>query len=276
MLHAINPLVDFVFKRLFGAPENLDLLCSLLNGLLQPRVPIVELALLNPYTESEFQGDGRTVVDVKARDADGWTFQVEVQAMVRARLIPRMLYSAVDLYQSQLSEGQDYSTLRPVVALWILDGVLFRESTGWHHRFELWDPGKNLRMTDHLQIHTVELPRWRPEEALDDGARWVYFLREARNWKVLPEVLRTPELEKAMAVLNRISQKQVDYLQYQARQNFLREERAREAETERALADEKKAWAAAEQALAAKARAEGDAAAMRARLRALGLEPDEA
>ena len=42
----IDPTVDYVFKRLFGDPQNSDLLIHLLNAVLQPKIPIREVKIL--------------------------------------------------------------------------------------------------------------------------------------------------------------------------------------------------------------------------------------
>ena len=41
----IRPINDFAFKKTFGTPENRVVLISLLNAILQPKEPIVEVPL---------------------------------------------------------------------------------------------------------------------------------------------------------------------------------------------------------------------------------------
>jgi len=52
----------------------------------------------NPYNEKAFLDDKLTVVDVKARDATGRMFQVEVQLLNHRDLAARILYGWADLY----------------------------------------------------------------------------------------------------------------------------------------------------------------------------------
>jgi len=60
MKTGINPKVDCVFKAIFGAEDNKDVLIHLLNAVLDPdpehRIASVEL--LNPYNDRTFE-DGR-------------------------------------------------------------------------------------------------------------------------------------------------------------------------------------------------------------------------
>lgn len=229
MLHLIDPRVDYPFKAIFGAEENRDVLIDFLNALLPLPAPVVEVELLNPFSPAEFEDARAGIVDVKARDQAGRLFQIEIQGQVRPRLVPRMLCSWADLYPVQLRKGGDDLSLRPLLALWLLDENLFPDSPRWHHAFELRDEPTGLRLTDHIAIHTVELRKWTMRaEGLDAAQKWIYFLREAGGWARLPSGLDTPALRKAMSVLERIAEKQDDYLRYLARQELQRVERERE------------------------------------------------
>lgn len=239
---------DYAFKLLLGTEENKDLLQHFLNGMLQLESPIVDLTLVNPFVPAQFEGDDLTVVDVQARDARGRIFAVEVQNGVRPGLAPRMVYTLTDLYQGQLSEGGDFGTLRPVHALWLLNENLFRVSGPWLRHFKLRDR-TGVLFSDHLNLHTVELRRWtRPLGPLAAADEWVYFLREASRWEALPAELHTPELSKAMSTLYRVFEKREDYLKYQARENFLREQRT----LDRELLEQRAAMAAKDAMLAEK------------------------
>ncbi len=120
MQHKINPKVDCAFKALLGAEENRALLIDFLNAMLidtLPR-PISAVRILDPYNPRETLEDKLTIVDVKARDAAGRVFQIEIQLVVYADLTTRMLYARADLYRRQLRRGQDYSILKPTYAIW--------------------------------------------------------------------------------------------------------------------------------------------------------------
>jgi hypothetical protein len=50
----IKPTVDFVFKKVFGSPENVSVLIRLLNAILKLAHPIVHVQILNPFSYKEF------------------------------------------------------------------------------------------------------------------------------------------------------------------------------------------------------------------------------
>ncbi|MCB9764058.1 MAG: Rpn family recombination-promoting nuclease/putative transposase [Alphaproteobacteria bacterium] len=229
----IDPTVDYAFKRLLGSPENSNLLVHFLNAVLRPEVPIASVTLLNPFNEREYAADKLSVVDVKATDQVGRIFQVEVQIAKFAALIQRIVYTWADVYQQQLGHGEDYSALQPVASIWLLDDVLLDDAPAFHHRFRLVDVAHGVRLSDHLDIHLLELPKWREDDdALDDEDRWVYFFKEAGQWTELPPRMNTPEMRQAMGTLNRIAALGEDYWAYVSRREALREQRTRQREWE--------------------------------------------
>ncbi len=111
--------------------------------------------------------------------------------------------------------------------------------------------------------------------------QWLYFFKEAENWRELPEIINTLEMRQAMAVLERFSEKEADYHLYQARQNALREEKTRQKLLEEALRDKEEALRDKEEALRREEEAlqreeEADAKEKRLRkiLKKAGIDPD--
>lgn len=261
----IDPWVDCVAKALLADEANKALLIDLLNGVLAPSTVIEDVELLNPHLPEEYVGDKLAVVDVKARDTRGHTFHVELQMLVRPKLPGRMLYTWAELFRSQLRRGEDYGTLRPVVSVWIVGERLFRDDDQWRHTFEIIDRSSQRRLSEHLRIDVIEVPKWRATRELAGLDRWVYFFKEARHWDSLPPELNDPTMEAAMAVLKMFSEREVAYLRYAARQDEIRERatwvrmmdeavqdvRAAQADRDAAVAMVEAALAAAEAAKAA-------------------------
>ena len=81
----IRPIVDFAFKKTFGTPENRACLISLLNAVLRPKEPIVDVTLENPFNPKDFQEDKLSQLDVKAVDRTGAIYNVEVQLRTRTK-----------------------------------------------------------------------------------------------------------------------------------------------------------------------------------------------
>lgn len=280
-----DPRVDCVFHAVLADPRHLDRLVDFLNAVLQRVSPIVSVELQSPVQTPEYIGDGQIIVDVIATDAVGEMFQVEMQSRVHAGLRERMLLDWAVLYKSQLEQGDGYATLLPVVSIWLLDENMFRGAARFHHRFRVRDDTGELELSSHLQIHVLELDRWRrhPDATTPAGlVGWMRFFTEAETWPEVPADIDTPVLESAMAVLNDFKTNAARNNLYRARLEYIRvqnsiaqdmaETKARLEEAEaRAESERERARAAEEEAARVRARDER----LAARLRALGVDPDE-
>ena len=117
----ISPRVDLVFQRIFGAPGHEPLLIDLLNSVLRPERPVVAVRLLNPVLSPTIHEGRLVIVDLVAMDDRGAQVQVEMQTTAGAHLRPRMLHGWANLYGRQLSAGQGFGQLRPVISVWFCD-----------------------------------------------------------------------------------------------------------------------------------------------------------
>ena len=223
MRNLIDPRVDVVFKAILGDPRHKDLLIHFLNAVIKPEVRIDDVEILNPYGLKEQLTDKLTVVDIRARDQAGRIFQIEVQLSMTGALRSRMLYVWADLLDGQLVEGEDYGRLKPVIAIWLLGGVLFRELDGYHHHFEVRESSTGHRLSDLLSLHILELPRWTEAfGALDDEASWMLFFNQAGQWEALPPAADLPHLRSAMQILERFAMTPQEHAAYASRMDGIR------------------------------------------------------
>ncbi|WP_198264911.1 PD-(D/E)XK nuclease family transposase [sulfur-oxidizing endosymbiont of Gigantopelta aegis] len=67
------------FKAILGSNKHINLLLNFLNATCKDDLdaPIIGLTILNPYSEKEFLSDKLSIVDIKANDKAGNTFQIE-------------------------------------------------------------------------------------------------------------------------------------------------------------------------------------------------------
>ena len=270
MRHRINPKVDCVFKALLGAEANRALLIHFLNAVLGDALsaPITEAEILNPYNEREFLDDKLSVVDVKARDGAGRLFQIEIQLLSHPDLPARILYGWADLYSAQLQSGEDYGRLHPTYAIWLLAEDLLRDDAEYAHCYRLRDERGRVFL-DHGGIWLLELGKFATDLVETEQQRWLKFFTEAERLDdaALPEWMQTAEMRQAMSTLKEFSEKERAYHAYQARQNYLREQRSiqryldslrAEAEQQRAEIERQRAEAEQQRAEADQQRAEAD------------------
>ncbi len=229
MKHPIDPKIDCVFKALLGAERNRRLLIHFLNAILAEELaaPIVEVEILNPYNDREFLDDKLSIVDVKARDLHQRLYQIEIQLLNIPDLPARILYGWADLYSSQLRDGENYDHLRPTYAIWLLGQTLRPSVLEAVHRFRLRDEqGRSL--IDHGGVWLLELSKCVIATVETEQERWLKFFIEGPHLDSnhLPNWMQTEEMRQAMSTLQAFSEKERAYHQYQARQNYLRQQQS--------------------------------------------------
>ena len=258
MNHPIDPKIDCVFKALLGSESNRALLIHFLNANLGSALPapITEVEILNPYNDKEFLDDKLSIVDVKARDQLSRLYQIEIQLLANRDLPARILYTWADLYSAQLHSGQDYSQLKPTYAIWLLGEDLLPERPEFAHDFRLRDTlGRPL--LDHGGIWLLELNKFHADTVHTEQERWLKFFTEGDRLDAdaLPTWMHTDEMRQAMSTLKAFSDKDRAYHAYQARQNYLREQRSIQRHLEELKAEAEQAQRRAEEAQTREAQA---------------------
>lgn len=115
----VDPKVDYAFKRVFGHERNRDILISLVNAVLLRSLgrPIIEVAILNPFSNKDAEDDKSFVLDIKARDDSGRMFNVEMQVLTPAEIRERLLYYWAGIFIEQLTAGEKFKELKPTISI---------------------------------------------------------------------------------------------------------------------------------------------------------------
>ena len=231
MIPGLDPTVDYAFKKVFGSEENVSVLLDLLVAVLQPppHQQLVGLDIRNPFNDKDGVDDKLSVLDIKARDARGQQYNVEIQ-MVGTRIYPqRVLYYWAVLHSQQLRQGTDYGVLQATISISFVNSVLFPQVADHHLDFQLRNPRHpELIFCPQQSIHVVELPKFHKtaEELTDPLDVWCYFLVHGANLDTdnLPAALRTPPVRRAMEVLAMMTQSELERDRYEARLKFQRDQ----------------------------------------------------
>ncbi|MED2934062.1 Rpn family recombination-promoting nuclease/putative transposase, partial [Bacillus wiedmannii] len=185
MTKRVNLRIDFAFKQLFGTKGNEDILMSFLNAVLQKSLvsPITSLSLDDPHLHKEYKEDKLSIVDVRATLGTGEQINVEIQLSDKHDMRKRSLYYWAKLYTSQMNEGMPYSQLQKAITINVLDFVLFQTQESFQTTGTLWDVEKELRISNEIEIHYIELPKlvaqWRDAQVNpwhDSLVRWLLLL----------------------------------------------------------------------------------------------------
>ena len=238
-MNGIDPLVDFACKKLLGSPEHPAITLHFLNAVLGGCPKITDVEILNPIVEKEFESDKYSILDVRARNACGERFNIEIQRTRPAGLPERLAYYVSSQLIEQLGSGDSYTSLRPSIGICILNAILFPRIKEVLSDFRLLNAQSGQVFSDHLQIHLIELPKYRlpsDNEAAGDWRitdpieQWCYFFRSAEE-TAEDELLRRlpdPVFAEATGVLEMISRDPDQRRLYEERLKFERDVKAKE------------------------------------------------
>ena len=218
----IRAMNDFVFKKTFGTISNKLALISLLNAILRPSIPIVDVTIKNPYNLQDFLDDKLSILDIKAIDANGAIYDIEMQLTIFEGLVKRIVFYGCEVYAGQLNAGDDYTELRPVYAICFVNGKLWIDSKKVHHAFRLIDIDSRRVLEETIEIHTLELGMYNMTEAdlamasLQD--RWLYWFLHAHEYEVGALLKLFPEeaIQLATQTIRKIAEITEDKEMYDA------------------------------------------------------------
>jgi predicted transposase/invertase (TIGR01784 family) len=196
---------DYAFKKVFGSLENKDILIDFLNSVIdfEKDNNIVDLMIVDPYNIPMLKGMKDTYVDVKAELQDKSKIIIEMQVLNHEGFEKRILYNAAKNYSIQLHKKEDYQLLNPVIALTIVDFIMFEETDKIITNFKMVEKDDFINYNDDIELIFIELPKF--NKTLDNlqgiQEQWLYFIKNAGSLEYIPKKLNKP-IMKALEVVN--------------------------------------------------------------------------
>ena len=215
----LDPKADLTFKKVFG--EHPELVKSLLNALLpfkSEEEEITSVTYLTPEMVPQTPTRKYSIVDVRCEDAQGRQFIVEMQMVWSVEFKQRVLFNASKAYVKQLNRGEDYSLLKPVYSLNLVNEVFEPELDDYYHYYHLVHEEHTEKVIDGLHLVFVELPKFAPHTFTEKKMQvlWLRYLTEIdENTKEIPaELLANPEIAKAVSEIEESAYTEEELLGY--------------------------------------------------------------
>ena len=224
MRRVVNRMNDYAFKRIFGSPENCDILMAFCNAVLDrpPGEEIASLELLDRELDPEYLADKAGRLDILARTASGTLINIEVQVQNVGDTRKRMLFYWSRLYVGQLASGADYYQLAPTISVNVLN---FVELPGedYHSVFTLRRQEDGYRLIEDLELHFLELPKMRALKRLPRTPleKWLFYLNNAEGETMDQIAKEVPMIQKARTVEELFMQMEHERRLYELREKGL-------------------------------------------------------
>jgi predicted transposase/invertase (TIGR01784 family) len=220
---------DFIFQKIFGQNEHKEILLSLLNSILnlQAEQKLTDIEIIeNTKLQKEYPDDRLGILDIRAKLLTGELVNIEIQLANKYDMERRTLFYWSKLFYGQLKSGQTFRELKKTITINIID-FNYIKLEPYHTFFQLREKGqKDYQLTDLLEIHFIELPKFRKvrpdlNNPLD---RWLLFIEDS------PEEVRQmisnvdPEIAKAQAILEHLGSFEEIRRYYEAREMAIHDE----------------------------------------------------
>ena len=167
-----DPISDIAFKKMFANHQHKEVLISFLNAVLERKngQTIVEVEILDHHNISLIQELQATILDVRCTDQDGKYYIVEMQKKDRYDFPERCVFYASYVYAQQLTNKKPYKELTSVIFVGIINFNLFNGLHAISHYF----------ICDSHELESI-------------ADKWIYLLKHAGDFIIVPQSLRKPE-----------------------------------------------------------------------------------
>jgi len=205
----LDPKNDLTFKKIFG--ENPDILIDFLNAILplDAGKQVVSLEYLPFEQVPRIPGLKNSIVDVKCTDNFGRQFIVEMQMFWTDNFKQRVIFNASKAYIKPLEKGGEYSSLKPVYAISLVDDIFEEKDLEYYHYYEIVKTQQPEKKLEGLSFLFIELPKINVNNLPKEISRktWLKFFSEIKHGtvQISPEILEYQPTHKALDILEESS-----------------------------------------------------------------------
>ena len=179
--------------------------------------------ILNPFNLKRNYKDKETIVDVKCITKNGTVVIIEVQLSGNSRFPERILYYWSANYSKLLKKGEEYEDLTPVISINLLNFNLNKNDKNVHSCYMIYDTKNKNLLTDHLQIHMIELKKFKfkDNDLKKDLNYWLGFFTTNNMEAYMSEIVKEkPIMEEAHKRYNNFIRSRLMMSEYEKKEIY--------------------------------------------------------
>ena len=226
-VRSYDPTNDLLFKFVFGREERKNITLQLINDILgrDGDDAFVDLQFRNTEISPDKDTDKLGRLDIFGILNDGSRIDIEMQVVNRRNMEKRTLFywSHMYLHFDSLHTGDDYGTLKPAISINILR-YSFLPQEDPHAAYVLYNPKTHHRLTDDLEIHFLEIPKYKdkPIQSMDRIEKWLAFFANKLDEDKKEELaMKNTAIKDAMQASDRYIMDDAAYREYIARESAI-------------------------------------------------------
>ncbi|TXJ36717.1 Rpn family recombination-promoting nuclease/putative transposase [Brachyspira aalborgi] len=179
--------------------------------------------ILNPFNLKRHYKYKETIVDVKCITKNGTVVIIEVQLSGNSRFPERILYYWSTNYSKLLKKGEEYEDLTPVISINLLNFNLNKNDKNVHSCYMIYDTKNARLLTDHLQIHIIELKKFKfkDNDLKKDLNYWLGFFTTKDMEEYMSEIVKEkPIMEEAHKRYNNFIRSRLMMSEYEKKEIY--------------------------------------------------------
>ena len=219
-----NPLNDYFIRYLFtdkGSSESI--LLDFINSIMinANMKTFRSLEILTPFNLKKNRNLKETIVDVKCITQNGSVVIIEIQLQGNSRFPERILYYWAANYSKLLKHGERYDELTPVISINLLNFNLDK-TKNIHSCYMLYEMNNKKLLTDHLQIHIIELKKFKKNALSKDLNYWLKIFTSKNLEVSMSEIVKEkPIMEEVQKKYNNFVKSRLMMMEYEKKEAYL-------------------------------------------------------
>ena len=225
-----NALNDYFVRYFFTDRGGENVLLDFINAVMisADMKTFKSVEILNPFNLKRHYNDKETIVDVKCITKNGTVVIIEVQLSGNSRFPERILYYWSLNYSKLLKRGEKYDALTPVISINLLNFNLNKKDNNVHSCYMIYDTRNKRLLTDHLQIHIIELKKFKRVNLSDKGIvlskdlnYWLGFFTTKDMEAYMSEIVKEkPIMEEAQKRYNNFIRSRLMMREYEKKEVY--------------------------------------------------------
>ena len=226
----INRTNDAVFKAIFAKYPQITLALSIACLEFQGTEQLVDIEFIDREIDSDEYDGKESRLDILGVTASGVKVNIEMQVNSLAAMGERSLFYWARNF-ADLKRGEEYDQLKRTIAINILGFNLFNEKNypDMHSCFGIYDIKTQCQLTDKLEIHFLELPKFKSKSVKDMNRmeKWAAYFSPGTTDEELEEIAAAEEaIREAMEVEDVFTKDEVAKRSYEKAEKFRRDQAA--------------------------------------------------
>ncbi|MEI0749866.1 Rpn family recombination-promoting nuclease/putative transposase, partial [Brachyspira pulli] len=211
-------------RYLFSSSDSNAILLDFINSIMldSNMKTFRDVEILNPFNCKENYQDKETIVDVKCITQNGTVVIIEIQLQGNSRFPERILYYWASNYSKLLKQGEKYDALTPVISINLLNFNL-DDNDSIHSCYMIYDSINKRLLTDHLQIHILELKKFKYNILQPDLNCWLkFFTMKDNKGEIMSDLVKEkPIMEEVQKRYNNFIKDRLMMNEYDKREAYL-------------------------------------------------------